>query len=32
MKKAALERLKSPARRRARFKPTDRLLAFLEGL
>lgn len=32
MKTAALQRLKSPAQRRARFKPTDRVLAFLEGL
>ena len=32
MKRPALERLKSPAQRRARFKPTDRILSFLEGL
>lgn len=32
MKEAALQRLPAPARARARFKPGDRLLAFLEGL
>jgi len=32
MKEAALNRLPTPAESRARFKPGDRLLAFLEGL
>lgn len=32
MKEAALSRLPAPAKSRARFKPSDRLLAFLEGL
>ena len=32
MKRKALEKLEAPAYRRARFRPTDRLLSFLEGL